>query len=209
MPFRDRTDAGLQLARALSELDLPDPVVVGLPRGGLVLAAEVAGALGAPLDVVVVRKVRDPANPALALGAVGESGIRVSSRPLLEEAGVDEERFEQLAANEEVELRVQLERYRTVRPAVPLDGRVVVVVDDGLTTGASASVAATVVRGRDAVRVILAVPVSPPEAAEAVRARFDEVVCLETPELMLSLDEWYADLPDVTDDEVVALLAGG
>jgi len=209
MPFRDRTDAGDQLARALAELDLPGPVVVGLPRGGLVVAAQVAGSLGAPLDVVVVRKVRDPENAALALGAVGEGGVRVANPTLLEEAGVGEERYERLAADEEIGLRAQLERYRAVRPAIPLDDRVVIVVDDGLTTGASASVAATVVRGRDAARVILAVPVSPPEAAETVRASFDEVVCLETPELMLSLDEWYEDLPDVTDDEVVALLGKG
>ena len=208
MPFLDRADAARRLAAMLSTLELPDPVVVGLPRGGLVVAAEVAHVLVAPLDVIVVRKVRDPENPGLALGAVGEDAVRVSSRPLLEEAGVDPERFERLAAEEEVGVREQVARYRAVRPPIALDGRVVVAVDDGLTTGASASVAAEVVRRRGAERIVIAVPVSPPEAAAAVRA-FAEVVCLETPGLMLSLDEWYEDLPDVSEDDVVAILAAG
>ena len=206
MPFRDRIDAGHRLAATLATLELPGPLVMGLPRGGLVLAAEVADALGAPLDVVVVRKVRDPENPGLALGAVGEDGVQVSSQPLLDEAGVDRERFERLAAEEEVGVRDQLARYRAARPAIDVGGRVVVVVDDGLTTGASASVAAEVVRRRGAARIVIAVPVSPPEAAETVRA-FAEVVCLETPKLMLSLDEWYEELPDVSDDEVVSILS--
>jgi predicted phosphoribosyltransferase len=207
MPFRDRTDAGKQLARALIARDLPDPVIVGLPRGGVVVAAEVARALNAPLDVVLVRKVEHPDSPGLALGAVGEDGARIANRPLMEEGGIDAERFEDLAAAEARRLGAQLALYREARLPVQLDDRVVVVTDDGLTTGASASVAASVVSGRRAARVILAVPVSSPEAAERVRPVFDEVVCLETPKLMLALDEWYEELPDVTDDEVVALLA--
>jgi predicted phosphoribosyltransferase len=209
MPFRDRTDAGKRLARALLELDLADPVVMGLPRGGIVVAAEVARTLEAPLGLVFVRKIEDPENPGLALGAVGEGGARIANRPLMEEAGIDTARFDRLVLEEETRLRAQLARYRQGRSPIPLNDRVVVVVDDGLTTGASASVAASVVKTRGARRIVLAIPVSPPEAVEAVGGVFDDVVCLETPPLLLALDEWYEELPDVSDDQVIALLSVG
>ncbi len=212
MPFHDRREAGRALGERLHGLRGQYPVVLALPRGGVVVAAEVARTLGAPLDVVVVRKLRTPGEPELAVGAVSEDGVRVLNPVLLEEAGLSPDRLEQLVTAERRQLQGELQRYRAVRPAVPLQGRMAVLVDDGLTTGSTASAAARVAAGRGAARVIVAVPVSPREAVEALAHEVDTVVCLQTPPLILAVDEWYEDFPEVSDTDVTVLLsqaAGG
>jgi len=207
MPFRDRSDAGRALAERLRDLRDHRPVVLALPRGGVVVGAEVATGLAAPLDVLIVRKLRTPGESELALGAVAEDGVHVINAQLLEESGVTEEGLAQIVAAEEAALRREVARYRAVRSQVALEGRTAVLVDDGLTTGSTAVAAARVAAGRSAVRVIVAVPASSREAAEAVREEVNAVVCLETPPLILALDEWYEDFAEVSDDDVIALLA--
>jgi putative phosphoribosyl transferase len=181
--------------------------VLGLPNGGVVIAAEVARSLAAPLDVIGVRKLRTPGEPELALGAVAEDGIQVVNQVLVEEAGLSANDLKQLAAAAHTRLRDQLGRYRAARPALPLQGRTAVLVDDGLTTGASATAAARVAAARGAAQVMVAVPVSSREAAASLARKVDAVVCLATPPLLLALDEWYEDFPEVPDQDVIALLS--
>lgn len=206
MPFLDRRQAGRALGERLLDLRGERPIVLALPRGGVVVGAEVARGLGAPLDVVVVRKLRTPDAPELALGAIAEDGTRTVRTALLEEAGLSPDALERILSAERRELEGQVQRYRAVRPAVPLAGRTVVLVDDGLTTGASAAAAAQVVAGRGASRIVAAVPVSSREARESLAQQVGDIVCLETPPLILALDEWYEDFPEVSEDEVLALL---
>lgn len=204
--YRDRTDAGRRLSQALAGLASAAPVVVGLPRGGVVVALEVARSLGAPLDVVGTRKLADPSEPDLALGAVAEGGERVVNEALVEELGLPPDAIERAAREGESMLARDVARYREVRVEEPLAGRSVVLVDDGLTTGADVLAAVRAVRRRGAARVTVAVPVSSAEAVSAVTGGADEVVCLETPPLLLSLDEWYEDLSEVSVDDVVECL---
>jgi putative phosphoribosyl transferase len=210
-PFRDRAEAGRRLAALLEGLHPEDPVVVGMARGGIVVAREVARAFQAPLDVVVVRKIAAPDEPEPALGAVGEDGVQVINRTMVDEAGLSPAALDELVEAGRAELSREVELYRAARPPVPVAGRTVLLVDDGLTTGSTAQAAVQIMAGRKAGKVVLAVPVSSHETVVALRAEVDEVVCAETPPLLLALDEWYEDSPEVTDEEVVALLrqAGG
>lgn len=207
MLFTDRTDAGRQLAEALRHLERRDPVVLGLPRGGVPVAYEVARALGAPLDVVVVRKLGVPYRPELGFGAIGEGGSRVISDEIVRHAGVREKDLEAVERAEEAELLRRAQTYREGRPRLPLEGRTVVVVDDGVATGATARAACQVVRAQGASRVVLAVPVASPDVAARLREDVDEVVCLSTPHLFSAVGEWYRDFSQTSDEEVVSLLA--
>jgi putative phosphoribosyl transferase len=209
VPFRDRVDAGRRLGAAVAQLGLPDPLVFGMARGGLVVAAQVAGVLGAPFDVLVVRKIGHPQQPELALGAIGEGGARVLNDALVEQLGVSAAVIEDVVARETVELERRLQAYRRGRPALEATGRNVVVVDDGLATGATARVAVAVVRGQGANRVVLGVPVAPPGALAALDTVADDVVCVEVSENFSGLSQWYDDFRQVDDDEVRALLAEG
>lgn len=207
MMFTDRVDAGQRLAEALRHLEGEDPVVVGLPRGGVPVAFQVAQALGAPLDVIVVRKLGVPHHRELGFGAIGEGGVRVISDDIV---GLSRAKKEDLAAverAEEAELVRQARRFRGDRPRVPLDGRSVIVVDDGIATGATAAAACEVVRAQGAARVVLAVPVAPPDAVARLRTAADEVVCLSTPRAFRAVGEWYQDFSQTLDEEVLALLA--
>jgi putative phosphoribosyl transferase len=204
--FSDRADAGRQLGAALRRLAAPDVVVVGLPRGGVPVAHEVAVALGAPLDVVCVRKVGVPGQPELAMGAVGEGGVRIVDERVVRAAGVSAEEFAKAEQAELVELERRARLYRKGREAVPLAGRTVVVVDDGIATGSTARAACRVVRARGASRVVLAVPVAPAETVASMRADADEVVCLLTPEEFWAVGQFYADFRATTDEEVADLL---
>ncbi|MFE6931448.1 phosphoribosyltransferase family protein [Streptomyces sp. NPDC057699] len=207
MLFTDRTDAGRQLAEALRHLERRDPVVLGLPRGGVPVAYEVARALGAPLDVIVVRKLGVPYRPELGFGAIGEGGARVISDEIVRHAGVREKDLEAVERAEEAELLRRAQTYREGRPRLPLKGRTVVVVDDGVATGATARAACQVVRAQGASRVVLAVPVASPDVAARLREDVDEVVCLSTPHLFSAVGEWYRDFSQTSDEEVVSLLA--
>jgi putative phosphoribosyl transferase len=206
-PFADRAAAGRRLAERLASQRSQNPVVIGLPRGGIVVAFEVAQALGAPLDVHCVRKVTVPEEPELAIGAVDEEGGVVLNRHLVEQAGISEDRLLELVRGESREVAERAARYRAVRPRLSLDGRTALLVDDGMTTGMSASAAAHALRGRGAAKIVLAVPVSPRETVESVRATFHEVVCLETPPLLLTLEEWYSSFPEISDEDAARLLA--
>ena len=206
MRFRDRSDAGRRLAGRLRFLRGENVVVLGLPRGGVPVAAEVARALGAPLDVILVRKLGVPAQPELGLGAIGESGARVINPEVVRYAHVSEEQIAQVEAKERAELQRRAQRFRGDAPHEPLAGRTAVIVDDGIATGSTARAACQVARALGAAVVVLAVPVAPPSADRALRGDADEVICLEMPDRFLAIGEWYEDFAQTSDEEVVALL---
>lgn len=205
--FTDRTDAGRRLAAAGDHLRNEDTVVLGLPRGGVVVAAEVAETFQAPLDVIVVRKLGAPFQPELALGAIGEDGIRVMNERIVVHAHVRPEQLQEVEERERTELHRRVERYRQGRPRVPLEGRTALLVDDGIATGATARAACRVARALGARRVVVAVPVASPEAVEMLRPECDEVVTVQTPPLLSSIGEWYEDFTQTSDEEVVELLS--
>ncbi len=207
MRFADRRAAGDALAPLVAALDLDHPVVLGLPRGGVVVAARVAAALGAPLDVIVVRKLGAPAQPELGLGAVGEGGVRVLNAELLALAGVDERALDRVEQAERTRLETRLARYRAGCAAVPLAGRDVVIVDDGIATGGTARAAVAVARARGARRVVLAAPVAAPDTVAVLRTVADDVVTALQPDDLLGVGRWYRDFRQTTDDEVVELLS--
>ena len=204
--FKDRLDAGRQLASRLGRYTALEPVVVGLPRGGLPVAAEVADRLGAPLDIIVVRKIGLPWQPELGIGAVAEGGIRVLNDVLVEEVGIEPIELEAATARQRVELARRVHRYRGERSAVPVDGRVVIVVDDGLATGYTARAAIEAIRRGGARRVILAVPVAPEDSVAAMRGVADEVVVVDTPPRFFAIGDFYEDFAQTSDEEVVSLL---
>jgi predicted phosphoribosyltransferase/predicted alpha/beta-hydrolase family hydrolase len=206
MWFRDRVDAGRRLAVALERYRSPSTVVVGLPRGGVPVAAEVASALGAPLDVIVVRKLGVPAQPELAMGAIGEEGVRVLDRDSLRWAHVSEEQVAAVEARERVELDRRCQRFRAVRPMLPLDGRQVLVIDDGVATGSTARAACQVARAHGARRVVLAVPVAPQGWIAHMAGAADEYVALDAPSDFHAVGQFYDDFRPTTDEEVLDLL---
>ncbi|WKE72546.1 phosphoribosyltransferase family protein [Streptomyces sp. WP-1] len=206
MRFADRLEAGRGLGARLRELRGPDVVVLGLPRGGVPVAAEVAEALDAPLDVCLVRKLGVPYQPELAMGAIGEDGVRVLNTDVLRGTGV---RDDELARVEEQERRVlaeRAERYRGECPSTPLTGRTAVVVDDGVATGSTARVACQVARARGAARIVLAVPVAPRDVAHRLGGDADDVVCLLTPWDFAAVGQFYDDFTQTEDAEVTACL---
>lgn len=201
--FSDRVDAGKRLAGRLTHLRGHDVVVVGLPRGGVPVAAEVARALDAPLDVIVVRKLGVPSQPELGMGALGEDGVKVLNRDVIAMAGVTGAQLAAVEARESVELRRRAERFRAGRERVPLNGRVVVVVDDGVATGSTARAACQVARAHGATRVILAVPVAPADWTRRLADAADELVCVATPTPFFGIGQFYDDFRQTTDDEVI------
>jgi putative phosphoribosyl transferase len=205
-PFRDRQDAGEQLATRLAAYADEQPVVLGLPRGGVPVASEVARALGAPLDVIVVRKLGVPFQPELGMGAVGEDGVRVLNEEIVRMAQVEPDELARVEARERAEVEARARRFRAGRPRVGLAGRTAIIIDDGIATGGTARAALQVARAQGASRVVLAVPVAPPETVEALRGDADEVVCLETPTPFFAIGEWYRDFSQVPDERVTALL---
>jgi putative phosphoribosyl transferase len=208
MRFKNRTDAGRHLAGHLAHLRGEDVVVVGLPRGGVPVAAEVARRLGAPLDVVVVRKLGVPFQPELAMGAIGEGGTRVLNEDVLRDARVTDQELAAVEAEQRTELTRRARRFRGERPRIPIDGRVVVVVDDGIATGSTARAACAVVRSEGASRVVLAVPVAPPDWTRRLAGVADELVCVATPEPFYAVGQFYDDFTQTSDDEVVDYLRG-
>ncbi|HXA55618.1 MAG TPA: phosphoribosyltransferase [Solirubrobacteraceae bacterium] len=204
--FRDRRDAGRQLAALLAQLRDRRPVVVAIPRGGVPVAAEVASAIGAPLDVVLVRKVGAPRNPEYAIGAVAEGGVHVLAEDAVRALGLTSGQCEALVARGEEELRSRLARYRGTRAPVELRGRTVILVDDGLATGRSAVAAVRSVRKRGGAQVILAVPVGARQSVQELSDEADEVVCVELPSDLWAVGYWYEDFRPTGDAEVAALL---
>jgi putative phosphoribosyl transferase len=207
MLFRDREEAGRRLARELRHYaGRPDVVVLGLPRGGIPVAYEVARALGAPLDVFVVRKLGLPGQEELAIGAIASGGVRVVNDELVRRIGVPAEILDEVAAREERELARRERDYRGPRGPLPVAGRTVILVDDGLATGASLRAAATALRRLKPARIVAAVPVGAAETCAEFRDVVDEVVCSETPEPFWAVGNWYDDFSQTTDEEVRGLL---
>jgi putative phosphoribosyl transferase len=206
--FQDRSDAGRQLARRLTGYSALQPVVVGMPRGGVPVAAEVAGRLGAPLDIIVVRKLGCPWQPELGIGALAEGGIRILNDVLVRELGIEPDQLQAVTERERIELERRVRHYRADREPMALADRVVILVDDGLATGYTARAAVEAIREAGARRVVLAVPVAPRATADALRRIADEVVVVETPIWFSGVGEHYRDFRQTSDAEVVALLEG-
>jgi predicted phosphoribosyltransferase len=205
MMFADRVEAGRRLAGALDRFEGEDVVILGVPRGGVEVAAEVARAHGWPLDVVIPRKVGAPLNPELGLGAIAP-GVRVLDERMIRQLGVTEDYLDREIAAQEEEIRRRTEAYRKGRAAAVVSGKAAVVVDDGVATGGTAAAALRWAWAQGASRVVLAVPVAPREAVGRLSKEADEVVCLATPDPFFAVGQWYEAFPQTSDQEVVDLL---
>lgn len=213
MQFRDRRQAGQALAEELrvrhDKGALPDPVVLALPRGGVAVAREVAQALDAPLDVLVVRKIGAPFHEELGVGAIVGDDPPLYDPHTLDRLGLTTTALAPVVERERRELRRREALYRQGREAPDLRGRTVIVVDDGIATGATARAALRFVRGRAPERLVLAAPVCSPEAAAMLQEEADDVVCLDRPRMFMAVGEWYQNFDQLTDDDVLAALRGG
>ena len=205
--FEDRRTAGRALVPELQRCELKDPIILGLPRGGVPLAYEIAVALHAPLDTIVVRKLGVPSQPELAFGAIASGGIRVINDDVVESLfSLDEDTIDSIANREMKELRRREEAYRLDRPYPELAGKDVVLVDDGLATGATMRAAAEAVKTRSPSSVVVAVPVGSASAVAKVAAIVDRVICLESPQSFYAVGQFYSDFRQTSDDEVRELL---
>lgn len=206
--YADRADAGRALAKALARLRaLPDVIVLGLPRGGVPVAYEVAAALELPLDVLVVRKLGLPQQPELAMGAIASGGALVVNDEVVRYLGGRAGAFEAVRAREQAELERRERDYRGARPPLTVSGLTAILVDDGLATGATMEAAVRALQSLGAHRVVVAVPVASAQARERIETVADEVVCLATPEFFSAVGQWYADFGQTEDEEVRELLA--
>jgi putative phosphoribosyl transferase len=207
--FRDRGEAGRRPAAALSDrAGRDDILVLGLPRGGVLVASEVARALAAPLDVFLVRRLGVPGHGELAMGAIASGGVRILNEEVIRMFGLTEQSIAEVAAQEQRELERRERVYRKDRPTLEVGGRTVILVDDGLATGSTMNAAVLAVRAQHPRELIVAVPVGTRESCEALRGQVDEVVCLSTPESFGAVSDWYDDFTQTTDEEVLELLAG-
>ncbi|MBC7222926.1 MAG: phosphoribosyltransferase [Anaerolineae bacterium] len=207
MRYTDRVQAGRVLAEALAHLKgQKDVVVLGVPRGGVVVAAQVARALGAPLDVAITRKVGAPGNPEFAIGAVSEGDALVLDRATIQQLGVPEDYIQQEVARQRVELARRLALYRRGREPVPVQGKTVVLVDDGVATGATMLATVQTLRARGPARIIVAVPVASADALDRLAQEADEVVCPYVPAFFWAVGAFYEQFDQTPDEEVVRLL---
>ena len=208
LPFADRTQAGKLLATRLQEYAgrSADVIVLGLPRGGVPVGFEVAAALALPLDVYVVRKLGTPGFEELAMGAIATGGVRVLNQRVLEELRVSEDQVEAVVAAEGEELLRRERAYRQDRPAPELEGRVAMLVDDGLATGSTMRAAIASLRAQEVRQVVVAVPVAPPDTCLELELETDRVVCLATPQPFLAVGQWYEEFSPPSDEEIRELL---
>ncbi len=207
MTFLNRVDAGRRLAKKLDAYaGQGDVLVLGIPRGGVPVAFQVATELGAPLDVFVVRKLGVPSHEELAFGAIASGEIRVLDAQIVESMGISELEIEQIAAKERQELNRRERVYRGGHPPLNLEGRTVILVDDGIATGASTLAAITALRGLKPARIVLAVPIAPASTCRRLQREVDDLVCLDTPETFYAIGQFYEDFSQVSDEEVTNLL---
>ena len=207
MRFRDRQEAGQLLAQALTFLEeKKDVIVLGIPRGGVVVAAEVARAIGVPLDVYITRKIGAPYNPELAIGAIASSGDVVLDEGLMGSLGVSPEYVQDETERQRREIRRRLKKYRGNRPAQKLEGKTVLLVDDGIATGATTLAAIRALKKQRPAELVLAVPVGPPDAVARLREEVDRLVCLDTPQFFWAVGAFYEVFDQTSDEEVVRLL---
>jgi predicted phosphoribosyltransferase len=206
--FRDRADAGRRLAKALAGYKDRHPVVLALPRGGVPVAAEVAEALEAPLDLILVRKIGVPTEPELAMGAVvdGVAPVVVRNEEVIELSGTTAAEFDRACAQELAEIERRRQLYIGERARAEVAGQVVIVVDDGIATGATTRAALQAIRVRKPKELVLAVPVAPPDTVMSLRGQVDSLICLETPELFGAIGYFYRDFRQVSDQEVLTIL---
>ena len=205
--FRDRVEAGQYLAeRLLQYADAPDAVVLGLPRGGVVVASEVARKLGLPLDIFLVRKLGVPGYEELAMGAIASGGVRVMNEDVLRQISVSESTIEAVTRREERELLRREEAYRGDRPRLDVKDLTVILVDDGLATGATMRAAVKALRRQGPKRLVVAVPTAAPDTCDEFRAEVDEILCAMTPTPFYAVGAWYEDFSQTTDEEVQQLL---
>lgn len=208
LPFQNRIKAGQRLADALKEYaGRSDVLVLGLPRGGVPVAAEVARSLGAELDLIVVRKLGTPGQEELAMGAIASGGAKVLNEELIQQLNISEKTIDKVTTKERKELQRREQAYRGDRPDPQLRDRQVILIDDGIATGATMRSAVKALKQQGPARLIVAVPVAPPDTVEALRREADEVVCLATPEPFWGVGRWYEDFAQTTDDEVRQILA--
>lgn len=209
MLFDDRIDAGRQLAAKLSQYEGKDAVVLALPRGGVPVAEQVADRLGAPLDLLLVRKIGVPWQPELAMGAVidGSEPVIVRNEDVIRIARVSEDDFEATARSELKEIERRKQRYIGGRASVDVAGRTAIVVDDGIATGATVRAAIRGLRKREPAKIVLAVPVASPDAAEALAQEVDDIVCLHAPAGFHAIGQFYRQFDQLSDDEVIGILA--
>lgn len=206
-PFADRHDAGRQLAERVAALpEGPDPIVLGLPRGGVPVAWEIAQALKAPLDVWLVRKLGLPWNPEVAMGAIAEGGVCYRDDAMIRALRLSEDDVQSVIEAETTELERRRRRYRGEAPAPPLEGRQVILVDDGLATGATLEAAVAAVRQARPAWLVVAVPVAAPEALARLATRVDTLVCLHQPRQFAAVGQWYRHFDQTSDEEVLRLL---
>lgn len=207
--FRDRRDAGRALADAFLSRDYrdrPDVLVLALPRGGVPVAFELAEALDAPLDLMLVRKLGLPGHEELAMGAIASGGVRVLNREVVEHAQVPADVIDRVSREETRELKRREHAYRGDRPPPNVQDKRIIVVDDGLATGSTMFAAVRALRAQDPAAVIVGVPVAPPETCDALRREVDEIVCAQTPQDFRGVGQFYDDFDQTTDDEVIHLL---
>ena len=206
--FLDRRDAGQRLAQELgSYANRSDLLVFGLPRGGVPVAYEVAHALHAPLDVFIVRKLGFPGHPELAMGAIATGGVRILDRRLIEMYDVPEDAIDEVTESEQRELERREKLYRDDRPSPEVRDHTVILIDDGLATGSTMRAAVQALRQEGARKVVVAVPIAPPDTCEAMSHEVDDIICAITPEPFLAVGVWYADFSETSDEEVRELLA--
>lgn len=208
MPFRDRREAGRALAaKLLKYADKSNVAVLGLPRGGVPVAFEIARALRAPLDVFVVRKMGIPGDEELAMGATASGKVRVINQVIVNAFAIPSSVIEKVAAREEQEVERQERQYREKRKSITIEGKTVILVDDGLATGSTMRAALSALRGRNPARLIVAVPVAAAATCAEFRDEVDEIVCAETPEPFYAVSQWYEEFSQTSDDEVRDLLS--
>lgn len=206
MLYKDRKDAGQKLAEKLTKYSKDKPIIVALPRGGVVLGYEVAKKLKAPLDIIVARKLGAPFHPEFGIGAIAPNGVHILNIDLIRSLGVTEHELEKIIERETREMERRLELYRKDSPPLDLNNKTVILIDDGLATGVSTRAAVVSIKQMEPRKIILAVPVSPPDTADQFRKEVDEFICLSEPAGFYAVGAYYENFDQTTDDEVLDLL---